>query len=252
MASRRQSKKFPSAPLNGLESPAQRRAAGKPEKGRIVLRARHHAGMLTVRVRDDGKGIDPAKIRQRIVQRKLSDESMAAKMTDAELMEFLFLPGFSTAAQVTEISGRGVGLDVVRNMVRGVSGTVRAESEVGGGTTFTLYLPVTLSVIRAAIAEIGGEPYAFPLSKLVRIVRFPVEQITPVQGRQQFMMDGQSVGLVKAADVLDLDQTGTADSLDQHVCVIVIGQNDLLCGVGGGPVHWRTRPGGPAAGPAIG
>jgi two-component system sensor histidine kinase and response regulator WspE len=146
-------------------------------------------------------------------------------------MEFLFLPGFSTAAEVTEVSGRGVGLDVVRTMVQEVSGTVRAESEIGRGTTFTLYLPVTLSVIRAALAEIGGEPYAFPLSKLVRIMRVPNDEITPIQGRQQFMMDGHSVGLVKAHDVLDLDRREGIDSADQHVSVIVIGQGDQPCGL---------------------
>ncbi len=106
---------------------------------------------------------------------------------------------------MTEVSGRGVGLDVVRSMVQEVSGSVRVESELGAGTTFTLQLPVTLSVIRAALAEIAGELYAFPLVKLHRIERVPVETIRPVQGKQQFTLDDTSVGLVRGTEILDLD-----------------------------------------------
>lgn len=228
------------APLNhilrncvdhGLEPPRERRAAGKPEKGQVVLEARHHAGMLTVEVRDDGRGIDLRRLRRRVVERKLATESMAASLSEAELLEFLFLPGFSTAREVTEVSGRGVGLDVVRTMVQEVSGTVRVHSQPGQGTTFRLHLPVTLSVIRAALAEIAGEPYAFPLSKLVRIIRVPVAEIRPVQGRQQLMLDGQSVGLVNAAEILDLTASGSVEGLDEQVGVMVIGQSDQPCGL---------------------
>ena len=173
------------APLNhilrncvdhGIEKPAERRAAGKSETGRITLEARHHAGMLTIEVRDDGRGIDAESLRHKIVDRKLVDATMAADLNHAELFEFLFLPGFSTASQVTEVSGRGVGLDVVRSMVQEVSGTVRVDSEPGHGPSSACDLPVTLSVIRAALAEIAGELYAFPLAKLERIVRVPVER----------------------------------------------------------------------------
>ena len=225
------------APLNhilrncvdhAIEAPEARRAAGKPETGRVVLDARHHAGMLIVVARDDGRGIDVEVLRRRVVERELVDEVMAAELSNDELLEFLFLPGFSTAGQVTEVSGRGVGLDVVRNMVQEVAGTVRVESTVGQGTTFTLRLPVTLSVIRAALAEIGGELYAFPLAKLVRIVRVPADEIHPVQGRQQFSLDDQSVGLVRGSEILDLPDA-TADT--EAVSVVVIGQDQQPCGI---------------------
>jgi two-component system sensor histidine kinase and response regulator WspE len=225
------------APLNhllrncvdhGIETARQRQSAGKPETGTIVLEARHHAGMLTIEVRDDGGGIDPERLRSKIVQRKLVDDAMAADMTDDELFEFLFLPGFSTAGEVTEVSGRGVGLDVVRSMVQEVSGTVRVESRPQQGTTFSLRLPVTLSVIRAALAEIAGETYAFPLAKLVRIVRVPVDEIRPVQGRQQFTLDDTSVGLVRGSEILDLPGTTTGDDT---VSVMVIGQDQQPCGI---------------------
>jgi two-component system sensor histidine kinase and response regulator WspE len=225
------------APLNhlvrncvdhGIELPDARRATGKPETGQIVLKASHLAGMLTVQVGDDGQGIDRESLRGTIVERKLIGQSMATELSDAELLEFLFLPGFSTANQVTEISGRGVGLDVVRTMVQKVSGTVRADSEPGRGTTFTLHLPVTLSVIRAALAEIGGELYAFPLAQLVRVLKVAIDQVKPVQGRQQIVMDGQSVGLVSAAEVLALTP---APADEGSISVMVVGQQGGWCGL---------------------
>jgi two-component system sensor histidine kinase and response regulator WspE len=225
------------APLNhllrncvdhGLETPEERRAAGKPEIGRITLEARHQAGTLAIEVRDDGRGIDAESLRRKTVDRKLLDASMAAELSNAELFEFLFLPGFSTASQVTEVSGRGVGLDVVRSMVQEVSGTVRVEAQVGQGAVFSLRLPVTLSVVRAALAEIAGELYAFPLSKLERIVRVSVEELEPVQGKLQFTLDGASVGLVRSEDVLDLSG---ATPIEDCLSVVVIRKDHYLCGV---------------------
>ena len=225
------------APLNhilrncvdhGIDSPQERLTAGKPETGTITLQARHHAGMLSVEVRDDGRGIEPNALRQRIVDRGLSPADVAQQLTEEELWEFLFLPGFSTAEQVTEVSGRGVGLDVVRNMVQQVSGTVHVESTPGQGTTFRLRLPVTLSVVRAVLAEIGGEPYAFPLSKLTRVLRVAESDLRAVQGKQQLQLNGQSVGLVRATEILQLPQT---EQFDEQLSVVVFGPENSLCGL---------------------
>ncbi|TWU30822.1 hybrid sensor histidine kinase/response regulator [Novipirellula artificiosorum] len=225
------------APLNhllrncvdhGIENPEERRTAGKSETGKVTLEARHHAGMLTIEVRDDGRGIDVDSLRDKLVQRNLAARSMAEQFSHAEVFEFLFLPGFSTANEVTEVSGRGVGLDVVRSMVQDVSGTVRVESKLGAGTTFTLRLPVTLSVIRAALAEIAGELYAFPLAKLHRIERVPIGAISPVQGRLQFTLDQTSVGLVRGTEILNLSDNSQAED---SLCVVVIGQVQHLCGI---------------------
>jgi len=205
------------APLNhlirnaldhALEPPDEREAAGKPPAGTIRLEARHGAGMLQITLSDDGRGIDPRRLQAKVVERGLATEAMAAQMTDAELLEFLFLPGFSTKEKVTEISGRGVGLDVVQNMVRAVGGFVRVASQVGAGTRFTLQLPITMSVIRALLVRIAGEPYAFPLNRIDRIVVLPVSSILVLEGRQHFMMDGEPVGLVEACQVFDLPRTG--------------------------------------------
>src|SRR5205085_12657895 len=130
--------------------------------GTVRLEARHRAGMLQVAVADDGGGVDLEKLRTKIVERGLSSPDLLRYMSAAELLDFLFLPGFSTAAAVTEFSGRGVGLDVVQDMVRKVGGTVHITTRPGRGTTFHLQLPITLSVLRAVIVDIGGEPYALP------------------------------------------------------------------------------------------
>ena len=203
------------APLNhilrnsvdhGIELPEERLAAGKPEEGTVRVEARHRAGMLSITVSDDGKGIDPERLRQKVLEKKLVSPEMGASLTEAELMEFMFLPGFSTAKQVTEISGRGVGLDVVQSMVQEVGGTVRAVSQPGKGMSFHLQLPLTLSVIRTLLVSISGEPYAFPLGRIDRSLMIPRGSIEAVEDRQFFTLDGEHIGLVTALQVLELKE----------------------------------------------
>ena len=177
--------------------------AGKPAEGVVHLEARHSAGMLQIIVSDDGCGIDVDKLRAAIIKRKLTTTEIVGKLSEAELLEFLFLPGFTMRDSVTEISGRGVGLDVVQNMVKQVRGTVRVTSQTGKGTRFLLQLPLTLSVVRTLLVEIGGEPYAFPLAYIVCTLKLPKEQIEVLEGRQHFSFDGRRVGLVTAHQVLE-------------------------------------------------
>ncbi len=200
------------APLNhmlrnaldhGLEDEATRDAAGKPPTGSLRLVARHHAGMLEINVLDDGRGIDLDALRTRIVDRGLITTAIAEDLSEAELMEFLFLPGFSTKQAVTEISGRGVGLDVVHSMVREAGGTVRARRRPAG-LRFTMILPITRSVIRVAILQIAGEPFAFPLTQIESLVRVEAADVQSIENRQSFEHDGRVIGLVPAADVLGL------------------------------------------------
>ena len=161
-------------------------------------------------------------------------------MTEVELLEFLFLPAFSTKEQVTEISGRGVGLDVVHDMVQEVGGTVRVVSEPGKGMCFYLQLPLTLSVLRTLIVEIAGEPYAFPLARIDRALILPKDDIDTVANRQYFTLDGQHIGLVLAHQVLELQNPpgdGTAlpvivisDRLTCYGLVVdrFLGESDLV------------------------
>ena len=198
---------------HGLESPEERAAAGKPPIGTIRLEARHRAGMLQITLGDDGRGIDVEHLRAKAVARGLVARQVADQLTELELLEFLFLPGFSTKDHVTEISGRGVGLDVVQSMVKSVGGSVRVATQPGRQTTFMLQLPITMSVIRALLVQIGGEPYAFPLTRIDHILYCRSGDIRSVEGRQYFNRDGVSIGLVMAAQILEAQAPPPADPM---------------------------------------
>jgi two-component system sensor histidine kinase and response regulator WspE len=225
------------APLNhlirnaldhGLEMPEER-AAGKPATGQITLEACHRAGMLQLTLRDDGRGIDPEGIRSKVVERGLSSAAMAEQLTQAELLEFLFLPGFSTKQKVTELSGRGVGLDVVQNMVKALGGSVRVSSVPGSETSFTLRLPITRSVVRALLVQIGGEPYALPLHRIERIEMVAANRIEWLEGRQYFTLDDQTIGLVEAAQILELPAGNVPGQTE--LAVVVIGDRGHFFGL---------------------
>lgn len=204
---------------HGIESPAERELAGKPIEGTVRLEAFHRGGMLAIAVSDDGRGLDTERIRQKVIDRNLASPETAAQLTEAEILEFLFLSGFSTTEQVTEISGRGVGLDIAKSMVQEVGGTIRAMSQLKNGTSFNFQLPLTLSVVRTLIVKISDEPYAFPLARVDRIVKLEKSDIYIVEGRQYFTKDGQNIGLIAAHHILELPET-LPDS--ESLCVVVI------------------------------
>ena len=205
---------------HGVESPLERIAAGKPAEGVIRLEARHSAGLLQISISDDGRGMDLAKLRGAVVERKLTNAETAAQLTEAELLEFLFLPGFSLKDTVTEISGRGVGLDVVQNMIKQVRGTIRVSSQPGHGARFQLQLPLTLSVVRTLLVEIGGEPYAFPLAHIVRTLKLPRAQVERLEGREHFNFSGRAIGLVSAQQLLG---GGEVQCPGDQLPVIIVG-----------------------------
>jgi two-component system sensor histidine kinase and response regulator WspE len=213
---------------HGCEPPNARRLAGKPPEAVIRLEARHSAGMLLVTVSDDGIGVAPERVRTAIVQRKLTLPAVAERLTEPELLEFLFLPGFTLKETVTEISGRGVGLDVVQNMVRSVRGSIRVNSQAGRGLRFQLQLPLTLSVMRTLLVEVAGEPYAFPLSQITRTLRLPRESIESLEGRHHFRMDGHSVGLLAAHQVLDCGEPAPPG---HDLPVVVLGERTSRYGL---------------------
>jgi two-component system sensor histidine kinase and response regulator WspE len=213
---------------HAIETPDERIAAGKPVEGGIRLEASHNAGALQIVISDDGRGIDPERIREVVIRRNLATGEMAAKLSDGELLEFLFLPGFTMKEDVTEISGRGVGLDVVQNMIRHVRGLVRVTSQPGAGTRFKLELPLTLSVVRALLVEIGGEPYAFPFAHIVRATKLPKDQVQLLEGRQYFSHDGQQVGLVTAHQILGCAEP---DHGEQELSVVLLGSSNQMYGL---------------------
>lgn len=205
---------------HGMEAPMDRAAAGKPPCGTVVMEARHRAGMLSIEISDDGRGVDLEKIRHTVVERKLASQAMAQAMSPAELIEFLFLPAFSLKENTTEISGRGVGLDIVHDTIRDQNGTVRIESELGKGFTTHITLPLTQSIVRALVVDIKGEAYAIPIVKVERVIKVPQGAIHTLENKQFFDHGGEHLGLVSASQVLELgDSSATEDDLP----VVVIG-----------------------------
>jgi two-component system chemotaxis sensor kinase CheA len=156
---------------HGLEVPAQRRAAGKPEAGRILLNAYHEGGHIIIEIGDDGRGLPVERIRAKALASGLATEAELAQMSEREILRFIFAPGFSTAQQVTAVSGRGVGMDVVKTNIEKIGGTVELASREGRGTTFTIKIPLTLAIASALIVESGGERFALPQIGVVELVR---------------------------------------------------------------------------------
>ncbi len=204
---------------HGVETPEVRRAAGKPDEAVVFVEARHSAGMLLVVVCDDGRGVEFDKIRQAVVRRQLSTAVSAEKLSEAELLDFLFLPGFSMKETVSEISGRGVGLDVVREMVKQVRGKVRVMNTPGMGIRFQMELPLTLSVIRALMVEIAGQPYAFPLAGISKTAKINRSLVHALEGRPVVELNEQQIGLVHAVEVLDLPAPPTNES---EWCIVLL------------------------------
>ncbi len=188
---------------HGLETEDERVNNKKDETGSLILKAEHKAGAFHISLTDDGAGIDIEDLRVSVVEKGYVSKKMAKSMADSELIDFLFLPGFSTASEVSEISGRGVGLDVVYSMVGEVSGTVHVESVKGAGTTFFLQLPLTLSVVRALLVDINEEPYAIPLSKIDHIIELSADELLSAEDHQYFIFNKENIGLVSASQVLD-------------------------------------------------
>ncbi len=213
---------------HGIEMPEARSQAGKPAEGRITLNARHNAGRLIIEIADDGAGVDLDALRRAIVSRNLAPEETAARLSQAELLDFLLLPGFSLRETVSEVSGRGVGLDAVQDMIRQVRGSIRLSQENGRGMQFHLELPLTLSVVRALLVEVSGEAYAFPLAYVMRAINLERSDIEQLENRQHFRFGERQVGLVSAAQVLQQAETRRDEDT---VPVVVLGDHERTYGV---------------------
>jgi two-component system sensor histidine kinase and response regulator WspE len=213
---------------HGIETPEQRLLKGKPEEGLIRLRASHQAGLLVLELSDDGNGVDLEKVRRSIVERQLSPAETAAQLSEEELLTFLFLPGFSLRDKVTEVSGRGVGLDAVQHMVRQLRGAVVLEQTAGEGSRFHLEVPLTLSVVRSLVVEVGDEAYAFPLAHIERMCDLEPQDIVQVEGRQHFWHEGRHVGLVAASQLL---LRPASQNSGETLKVVVIREREAIYGV---------------------
>lgn len=213
---------------HGIEMPEQRLLAGKPAEGLIRLRASHQAGLLVLELSDDGNGVDLERLRGTIVDRHLSPVETALRLSEEELLTFLFLPGFSLRDKVTEVSGRGVGLDAVQHMVRQLRGAVALEQTAGQGSRFHLEVPLTLSVVRSLVVEVGEEAYAFPLAHIERMCDLAPDDIVQLEGRQHFWHEGRHVGLVAASQLL---QRPAGQAPSETLKVVVIRERDAVYGI---------------------
>ena len=213
---------------HGIEPEDQRLAAGKPAKGKVVLRAFHKGNSVAIEIEDDGKGIDPAKMREVAVRKGVITPEEATQLDDRESLELIFAPGFSSAEKITDISGRGVGMDVVRTNIKNLKGSVSTYSEVGKGTRFTLSLPLTLAIIDALMVNVSGQMYAIPLDAVSETTKIEAERLTDVKGRKAVTLRGEVLGIVELAEMLGLQRT---DPLPDVLSVVVIHDNDRRLGL---------------------
>lgn len=216
------------APLNhmirnaidhGIEAPEERLKNGKPEMGTIKVTASHQSGRLRLQVKDDGRGVDIEDLRHKILKKELVNTNMAENLSKSELLDFLFLPSFSTRNEVTELSGRGVGLDVVHSALQEVRGKLHADTEIGNGMEINMELPLTLSVIRSLMVSINNELYAFPLARIQSLVTVKKSEISVFEDKQYISIDDKHIGLVHCAQILGIDNT-PSDNEDIHVIII--------------------------------
>ena len=211
---------------HGIETPAIRRAAGKPEKGTLTLRAFHEGGQVNIEILDNGRGINIAKVKEKAVQRSLVTPDQAATMSDREVFSLIFLPGFSTADVVTNVSGRGVGMDVVKTNIEKIGGSVDVLSEEGQGTTLKIKIPLTLAIIPALIVTSGAERFAIPQVSLLELVRMEAEQarkgIEMLYGAPIYRLRGQLLPLAYLNRELKLESPTTGSTNDTVVNIVVL------------------------------
>jgi two-component system chemotaxis sensor kinase CheA len=210
---------------HGLESPAARKAAGKPEKATIRLSARHEGGHILIEISDDGRGLDTARIKAAAVARSLASEAEIAKMSEAQIHQFIFTPGFSTASTVTSVSGRGVGLDVVRANIDQIGGTVDVKSVSGQGTSFIIKIPLTLAIVSALIVEAGGARFAIPQLAVVELVRARNDsehRIERIKDAAVMRLRNKLLPLVRLDALLKLSACGN-DIMNGFIVVMQVG-----------------------------
>lgn len=214
---------------HGIEPEDQRLAQGKPAKGKVTLRAFHKGNSVAIEIEDDGKGIDPNKMREVAVKKGIITPEEAAQLDDREAIELIFAPGFSSAEKITDISGRGVGMDVVRTNIKNLKGSVNTYSEVGKGTRFTLSLPLTLAIIDALMVNVSGQMYAIPLDAVSETTKIETVRLTDVKGRKAVTLRGEVLGIVELSEMLGLPRS--TETLPEVLSVVVIHDNERRLGL---------------------
>ncbi|KFN09114.1 chemotaxis protein CheA [Paenibacillus macerans] len=211
---------------HGVEPVAERVAAGKPETGTVNLRAFHSGNHVFIEIEDDGHGIDRDKVLKKALKNGVVKESEAASMTDEQVYMLLFAPGFSTAEVISDISGRGVGLDVVKSKIESLSGVVSVQSKLGAGTKFSVQMPLTLSIISAMLIKVGAEKYAIPLSSIVETGLIKREQVRELHGYTMIPYRDTHIPLMSLAQLFDIP--GFSESDEEETEIVVIRKGDRM------------------------
>jgi len=216
---------------HGIETPDVRLGAGKPESGTVVLRARHEGDSVLVEIEDDGKGISPEVVRAKAVEKGILTAEKAESITDDEAINLIFLPGFSTAKQVTDISGRGVGMDVVKSNVRKLNGSVSVTSTVGRGSIFTIKLPLTLAIIDALLMRAGGQVFALPGTAVEETLLVPRETLSHLTRRKAINLRGEVLGVTRLHDLLHFKDSTIELLEDEELPVVVVSTGGRRMGI---------------------
>lgn len=225
---------------HGIETPEVRVQQGKPAVGRLLLRAYHESGKVNLEISDDGGGIDPERLKNKAVEKGMISIDQAARMSDREALNLIFMPSFSTAQKVTNISGRGVGMDVVRTNIEKISGTIDVQSRVGRGTTFKLKIPLTLAIIPTLIITTGGDRYAIPQVNLLELLRLEgnlLKSIEMFHGTPVYRLRGRLLPLIYLNQELKLDPTNggkakqSQTEIDEALNIVVVQANDKPFGL---------------------
>lgn len=243
---------------HGIETPEERRAAGKGAQGTIRLSARHEGSHVVIRIQDDGRGLSRARISRKAVERGLHSEQDLARMSDREVNQIIFAAGFSTADKVTDLSGRGVGMDVVRTNIEKIKGVIELESAEGQGTTIVIRIPLTVAIMTAMMVGVGDETYAIPLSSITEIVKPEGTQLGSVNGHPVLRLRDRVLPLLSACDLFELQAARRAPTPFAVICGVgdkrvgvqvsrLIGQQEVVVK----PLDGVVKKAGPVSGATV-
>src|SRR5712692_4082753 len=217
---------------HGLETPTARRALGKPDKGTIRLSAYHEGGHIIIDIADDGRGLNTARIKAKAIASGIITEAAAANMTEAQIHKFIFAPGFSTAVVVTAVSGRGVGMDVVRTNIDQIGGTIEVKSTPGQGSSFTIKIPLTLAIVSALIVEAGGDRFAIPQLSVIELVRAQSNsehRIERIRHTPVLRLRNKLLPLARLDELLGIAAAAESKPEDGFIVVVQVGSQ--TCGI---------------------
>jgi two-component system chemotaxis sensor kinase CheA len=214
---------------HGIDPQADRRAAGKPAQGTVTVCAAHEGNHIVISVSDDGRGMDPERLKAKAIEKGMITEAQARELSRSDAFNLIFAPGFSTAAKVTNVSGRGVGMDVVRTNITKLKGIIEIESELGKGSKFIVKLPLTLAIIQALLVEVAKEVFSVPLESVLEVVRIQPKDINTIGGREVVRLRNSVLPLARLDRVMGTSDN--ADDLDEWMYIVVVGLAQQRLGI---------------------